>query len=112
MALCDEDSQFLADHVVDENGESSESAVNQVLNILKKMGGGHRGKTVVETDQDDLRCCLSKVVAKLGKREYLNRNCLPGAIPGGTENRDGSPVNRRNGTHVDDRCLKRGAETF
>ena len=41
VALCDDDSQYLAEHVVDAKGASSESAVKQALKDLRKMG--HHG---------------------------------------------------------------------
>ena len=62
VALCDDDSQYLAGHVVDAKGASSESAVKQVLKDLRKMG--HHGKIVVKTDQESSIIDLFKAVAK------------------------------------------------
>ena len=62
VALYDDDSQYLARHVVDAKGASADSAGKQVLKDLRKMG--HHGKIVVKTDQESSIIDLFKAVAK------------------------------------------------
>ena len=61
LAICDSDSQFLADHVVDVKGAGAEHALGQVLREAKD---GHIGDLRVKTDQETSITDLFKAVAK------------------------------------------------
>ena len=60
--MCDSDSQFLANHVVDAKGASVEHAIGQVLRDLRKMG--HPGNLRINTYQESSITDLFKAVAK------------------------------------------------
>ena len=62
VALCDQQTGWLAGHVVDSKGSGTEQAVEQVLRDLRRMG--HHGKVVVKTDQEAAIMDLLRTVAQ------------------------------------------------
>ena len=50
VALCDQQTGWLAGHVVDSKGSSTQQTVDHFLWDLRRMG--HHGKIVVKTDQE------------------------------------------------------------
>ena len=62
MALCDQQSGWLAAHVVDNEGSETRKAVEHILRDLRRMG--HHGKIVVKTDQEAAIIDLIRVVAQ------------------------------------------------
>ena len=62
VSICDNDSQFLAGHVVDAKGASAEHALGRILRDLRKMG--HYGSLRVKTYQESSITDLFKAVAK------------------------------------------------
>ena len=62
LAICDFQSQFLAGHVVDSKGASSDNAVKQVLRDLRKMG--HFGDVKVRMDQESALSDFFRAIAK------------------------------------------------
>lgn len=62
LAICDNQSQFLASHVVDAKGASAEHAIGQVLRDLRKMS--HYGSLKFRMDQESALSDLFRAVAK------------------------------------------------
>ena len=62
VALCDQQSGWVAAHVVDNKGSGTRKAVGLILRDLRRMG--HYGKIVVETDQEAAIIDLLRVVAQ------------------------------------------------
>ena len=62
VAICDQQSGWLAGHVVDSKGSGTRQAVEQVLRDLRRMG--HHGKIVVKTDQEAAIMASIRVVAQ------------------------------------------------
>ena len=62
VALCDQQSGWLAGHVVDNKGSGTRQAVEQVLRDLRRMG--HHGQIVVKTDPEAAIIDVLRVVAQ------------------------------------------------
>ena len=60
--MCDNQSQFLASHIVDAKEASAEHAIKQVLRDLRRMG--HHGNLKVRMDQESYSTDLFKGVAR------------------------------------------------
>ncbi len=69
--MCDNQSQFLAGHVVEAKGASAEHAIKQVLRDLRKMG--HYGDLKVRMDQESSLSDLFRAVARERISEDLAR---------------------------------------
>ena len=62
VALCDQQSGWLAGHVVDSKGSGTQQAVEHVLRDLRRTG--HHGMIVVKTDQEAAIIDLLRAVAQ------------------------------------------------
>ena len=83
VALCDQQSGWLAAHVVDNEGSGTKKAVDQILRDLRRMG--HHGKIVVKTDQESAIIDLLRVVAQQRGEARRSLLQLPGVTPKGME---------------------------
>jgi hypothetical protein len=83
VALCDQQSGWLAAHVVDNKGSGTRKGVDQILRDLRRMG--HHGKVVVKTDQEAAIIDLLRGLPSNVERHGRSLRPLPGATPKGTD---------------------------